>query len=58
VMKAPNVGQWIIAFDFPDLAAYERALKKVRASPDSKQWNEELPKVGDVVLELLADITL
>jgi hypothetical protein len=58
VKKGPNVGQWIFAFEFPDLAAHEKAWKEVRASPDFKQLNEELRKVGDVVMELLDEIEL
>ena len=58
VMFGPNVGQWIFAIEFPDVAAYGKARDVVRAAPEFKQWNEELPKAGNVVMEsgLLDDI--
>jgi hypothetical protein len=57
-MVGPNVGQWIAAFEFPDLAAFGKARDAVRASPEFKQWNEEIPKAGNVVMDadLLGDI--
>jgi NIPSNAP protein len=59
VMFGPNVGQWVFAIDFPDLAAYAKARNAVRATPEFKQWSEELPKAGNVVMDagLLDDIT-
>ena len=58
VMVGPNVGQWVFAIEFPDLAAFGKARDAVRAGPESKQWNEELPKAGNVLMEtgLLDDI--
>jgi hypothetical protein len=51
VMVGPNVGQWVFALEFPDLAAFGKARDVVRASPESKQWNEELPKAGNVLID-------
>jgi len=58
VMFGPNVGQWIFVIEFPDLAAFGKARDAVRATPEFKQWSEELPKAGNVVMEsgLLDDI--
>ncbi|MGD9715412.1 MAG: hypothetical protein AB7V46_25670 [Thermomicrobiales bacterium] len=58
VMFGPNVGQWLFAIEFPDLAAFAKARDTVRASSEFKQWSEELPKSGNVVLEagLLDDL--
>jgi hypothetical protein len=58
VMFGSNVGQWVFAIEFPDIAAFGKARDTVRASPEFKQWSEELPKSGNVVLEsgLLDDI--
>ena len=60
VMVGPNVGQWIFAVEFPDLGAFGKARDAVRASPEFKQWNEELPRAGNVLIEvgLLDDINL
>jgi hypothetical protein len=59
VMVGPNVGQWIFAIEFPDLAAFGKARDAVRAGPEFKQWSEELPKAGNIVMDagLLDDIT-
>jgi hypothetical protein len=59
VMVGPNVGQWIFAIEFPDLAAFGKARDAVRAGPEFKQWSEELPKAGNFVMDagLLDDIT-
>ncbi|WP_428659283.1 hypothetical protein [Reyranella sp.] len=51
VMLGPNVGQWVFAIEFADLAAFGKARDTVRATPESRQWNEELPKAGNVLLE-------
>ena len=51
VMFGPNVGQWVFAIEFADLAAFGKARDTVRAGPEFKQWNEELPKVGNVLIE-------
>lgn len=51
VVIGPNVGQWVFAIEFPDLAAFGKARDAVRGSPESKQWNEELPKAGNVLLD-------
>ncbi len=60
VMTGPNVGQWIFALEFADLAAFGKARDTVRAKPESRQWTEELPKAGNVLLEtgLLDDLKL
>ena len=60
VMFGPNVGQWIFAIEFPDLAAFERARDQVSASSESKQWNEEFAKAGTVLLDIsfFREITL
>ena len=50
-MVGPNVGQWVFAIEFSDLAAFGKARDTVRASPELKQWNEELPKAGNVLIE-------
>jgi hypothetical protein len=39
------------AIEFSDLAAFGKARDAVRASPESKQWNEELPKAGNVLMD-------
>jgi hypothetical protein len=52
VMFGPNVGQWTFAIEFPDLGAFGKARDAVRASPESKQWNEEFAKVGNVVMDV------
>jgi len=51
VMFGPNVGQWVFVIEFADLAAFGKARDTVRASPEFKQWNEELPKAGNILLE-------
>jgi len=51
VMVGPNVGQWIFALEFADFAAFGKARDTVRASSDFKQWSEELPKAGNVLME-------
>lgn len=51
VMVGPNVGQWVFALEFADLAAYGKARDTVRASSEFKQWNEELSKAGNVLLD-------
>ena len=58
IMVGPNVGQWLFALEFPDLATFGKARNTVRATPEFKQWNEELPKTGNVLLEagLLDDL--
>jgi hypothetical protein len=58
VMFGPNVGQWVFAIEFPDLAAYGKARDAVRATPESRQWHEELAKTGNVLMEagLLDDL--
>lgn len=50
-MFGPNVGQWMFAIEFPDLASFGKARDAVRASPEFKQWNEELSKAGNVLMD-------
>ena len=58
VMVGPNVGQWLFAIEFPDLAAFGKARDAVRATAEFKQWSKELPEAGNVVMDagLLDDI--
>lgn len=60
VLAGPNYGNWIFALEFPDLATFERARAKVRASSEFKQWNEAAAKAGNVVLDagLIEEIAL
>ena len=52
VMVGSNVGQWIFAIEFPDLAAFGKARDAVRAGAEFKQWNEEFAKAGNVVMDV------
>lgn len=50
-MVGPNVGNWVFALVFPDLATYEKARAQVRASPEFKGWTEDAAKVGNVMMD-------
>lgn len=58
VMVGPTIGQWVFALEFADLAAFGKARDTVRATPEFRQWNEELPKSGNVLMDagLLDDL--
>src|SRR5262245_54958335 len=60
VMAGPNVGNWIFAFDFPDLATYGKGRVAVRATPEFDQWTAANAKVGNVLLDagLFEDLPL
>ncbi len=60
VMVGPNVGNWIFAIEFADLATFEKARTKVRASPEYKKWTAVNAKVGNTVIDagLLEEIAL
>jgi hypothetical protein len=51
VMVGPNVGNWIFYLEFPDLATFEKARAKVRASPEFKDWTAVNAKVGNTVID-------
>ncbi len=60
VMVGPNVGQWLFAIEFPDLATYDKARLAYRALPEFKQMQEALGKSGSALLEagLIEEIAL
>ena len=58
-MTGPNVGDWLFAVEFPDLATFETARTAFRARPDFAQMGEELAKAGDIQMDagFLEEIT-
>ena len=60
VTVGPNVGNWLFALEFPDLATYEKVRAQVRVSPEFKGWTEDAAKVGNVLTDagLIEEIAL
>jgi hypothetical protein len=52
VLVGPNVGQWVFAIEFPDLATYDKARLAFRALPEYAQMQQALGKTGSTLLDV------